>query len=157
MNVVGNAFPMPADKMARPVDFPESEEEFNHSTSLRQALIFVLLGPVLGVLIVLAMMIAATGGPSDTYGYPVVFIFSLVVCTITAPVDNFLSRFESIYVRGPLTAIIGATVAGSLVLLLGLGEMPLLPPDMLLLIAAVAGLNTGACSLLAYAFRRRKA
>ena len=135
----------------------ENDDGRDRSTSARQALIFVLLGPVLGVLIVWAMMMVATGGPSDAYGYPVVFIFSMVVCVITAPVDAFLSRFESIYVRAPLTAIIGATVAGSLVLLLCLGEMPLLPPEMLLLIAAVAGLNTGACSLLAYAFRRRKA
>lgn len=132
-------------------------DDRQRSTSLRQALIFVLLGPVLGVLVVLAMMIAATGGPSDTYGYPVVFIFSLIVCVITAPVDDFLSRFESVYVRVPLTATIGATVAGSLVLLLSLGGMPLLPPDTLLLIAAVGALNTGACSLLAYCCRRRKA
>jgi hypothetical protein len=135
----------------------ENDDSRDRSTSARQALIFVLLGPVFGVLIVWAMMIAATGGPSDAYGYPIVFIFSLVVCVITAPVDDFLSRFESIYVRAPLTAIIGATVAGSLVLLLCLGEMPLLPPEMLFLIAAVASLNTGACSLLAYASRRRSA
>ena len=138
----------------------ENDDSRDRSTSARQALIFVLLGPVLGVLIVLTMMMVATGGPSDAYGYPVVFFFSLIVCVIIEPVDDALARIVPIHLRVPLTATAGGCVAVGIVLAVfgHLSRGRFMPPSrMLFLIAAVAALNTGACSLLAYAFRRRKA
>jgi hypothetical protein len=135
-------------------DAPEDEPRF--SPGERRAVVFGLLGPVLGVLIVFSLMIAATGGPSDLYGYPIVFFYSLIACAITALVDGVLAHVVPIYLRAPMTAIAGAVVAVGVVLLLWFGKMTP-PPQTLILIAAVGALNTGACSLLTYCFRRRKA
>jgi hypothetical protein len=131
-----------------PEDPPENDDGRGHPTSLRRALVFVLLGPVLGVLIVLSLMIVATGGSSDLYGYPIVFLFCLVLGAIVAPIDGALAYVVPIGVRAPLIAIVGAAVAAGLSLYLGFRYIP---------IAVVGALNTSACCLLTYCFRRRKA
>lgn len=143
--------------MARPADSPGREEGRDRSASALQALIFILLGPILAVLAVWAIMMITTGGPSDTYGYPIVFIFSFFVCATTALINDVLSRFVPIEGTAVLAPVIGAWVAVGPLLCFCLGGMPVPPPELLLLAAGAGALNTGACSLLAYVFCPRKA
>lgn len=133
-------------------DPPQNDSGRGDPASGRGALIFVLAGPIVGVLIVLAIMTATTGGPSDAYGYPVVFVFSLLMCAAIAPLDDLLAREVSLDVRMILTAIAGAAVTVGANLLVWFP-----PPEVLLLFAAVGALTTGTCSLLAYCLLRRKA
>ncbi|ANW04375.1 hypothetical protein [Bradyrhizobium icense] len=119
---------------------------------------FVLLGPGLGVLIAVSVVpIAIRGYAADLYGIPIAFLFSLVVCAITGPVDGALAWVVPISLRAPLTAIVGAAAAVGLVLFLGaeLGGMTL-PLHTLIPIAVIGALNTGACSLLTYYCRRSR-
>jgi hypothetical protein len=125
----------------------ENADDDGNPTSLRRALVFVLLGPVLAVLTVLSLMIALTGGPSDAYGYPIVFVFSLVICAIAAPIDGVLAYVVPVWARAHLIAIVGAAIALGLNLYLGFRSVP---------IAAVGALNTGACCVLTHCFRRRE-
>ncbi|KRR29963.1 hypothetical protein [Bradyrhizobium retamae] len=121
---------------------------------------FVLLGPVLGVLIGFSVVaIAIRGYAPDLYGVPIAFLFSLVVCAITGPVDGVLAWVVPVSLRVPLTAIVGAAVAVGLVLFLAaqLGGQMTPPLHTLIPIAVIGAINTGACSLLTYYWRRRKA
>jgi hypothetical protein len=120
------------------------------SPGLRRALVFVLLGPVFGLLVAFSLKAVADGGfPTDVgIGIVIVFFFSLVVCPIAGTVDGVLAYVVPISLRAPLTAIVGAAVAVGLSLLLGFRYIP---------IAIVGALTTGACSLLSHNYRRAKA
>ena len=135
---------------------PEDPPDDGGRGHRRRAIVFVLLGPVLGVLIALLLMVIATGGPSDPYGYPIVFFFCLIVCPITGMVDGALAYAVPIDARAPLTAIAGGAVAVGLWLLLAVGLTGKQPPplDTLIPFAIFGALNTGACSLLSHRFRR---
>jgi hypothetical protein len=138
---------------------PENDDGRRHPTSLQRALVFVLLGPLLGVLIAFSVVaIAIRGYAADLYGVPIAFLFSLVVCAIAGLVDGVLAWAAPISLRAPLTAIVGAAVAVGLVLFLGaqLGATTL-PMHTLIPIAVIGALNIGACSLLTHYCRRRKA
>jgi hypothetical protein len=136
-------------------DPPENDDGRGHPTSLRRALIFVLLGPVLGILVAFYL---AGEGHRDLYGVPIAYFFSLVVCAITGPVDGVLAYVAPIWLRAPLTAIAGAAAAVGLCffleILLGSKVTPSLRT--LIPIAVIGASSTGACSLLTYFFRRRK-
>ncbi|MEH2506084.1 ABC-type Fe3+-siderophore transport system permease subunit [Bradyrhizobium sp. AZCC 1578] len=139
---------------------PENDDGRGHPTSLQRALVFVLLGPALGVLIAFSVVaIAIRGYAADLFGVSIAFLFSLVVCAITGIVDGVLAWAAPISLRAPLTAIVGAAVAVGLVLFLAaqLGGQMTPPLHTLIPIAVIGALNTGACSLLTYYYRRRKA
>lgn len=122
------------------------------SPGLRRALVFALLGPVLGVLVTLFVATVANGG------YPLVplaYLFSLVICAIVGPADGILASAMPTLLRVPFTAFVGAAVAVGLSVLLGAvlgcGETPSLL--LLMPVAVIGALTTGACSLLAHNYR----
>lgn len=139
-----------------PEDAPENDDGRGHPTSLRRALLFVLLGPVLGVLVAYYL---AGEGYRDAYVIPIAYFFSLIVCAATAPVDGVLAYVAPIWLRAPLTTMAGAAVAVGLCFLLQtlLGTKGTPQLRMLIPIAVIGASSTGACSLLTYFFRRRKA
>ena len=94
--------------------------------SLRRALVFLLLGPILGVLIALLPDVVASGGLNAWLVLigKQVFVIGLLVSAITGLVDGILSRTLSIFLRAPLTAIVGAASAIGLPAAL-LGPLPL--------------------------------
>jgi hypothetical protein len=134
-------------------DCPANEDRSGHPTSLRRALFFVLLGPVLGALV-------ASSLTPDSYVIPIAYLFSLIVCALIGPIDGVLGYVLPIWLRAPLTAVAGAATAVGLYLfliMLGNKTMPLPPLHELIPIALVGALSTGPCSLLTYCFRQRKA
>jgi hypothetical protein len=120
------------------------------SPSPRRALVFVLLGPVLGVLVAFSLV---GQGYRDPYGVPIVFFFSLFVCPIAGTVDGVLAYVVPISLRAPLTATVGAAIAAGLSVYLFGGRLlhTQLP------VAIVGALAMGACSLLSHNYRRSKA
>jgi len=131
--------------------------------SLRRALIFVLLGPLLGVVAIFAVLPILIG-PIDLYGLPFVLFFSLIVSAIAGPVDGVLAYVVPVRLRVPLTAIVGAAVPAGvavglcLYVSIHLGK-PMVAPKLyqLIPITLFGALHAGACSLLTHCFRRRKA
>lgn len=145
-------------------DPPENDDACGHRIllELRRALVFVLLGPVFGILVALSQEVAVRGSFPGDYveGCVTVYFFSLVVSVITAPADGFLACVLPIPERGPFTAVIGAAVAVGLSLYwwTQMGNK-LVPPSLhwQIPIAIVGGLSMGACSLLSHNYRRSKA
>lgn len=143
-------------------DPPENDGGRRHpiSPGLRRALVFVLLGPVFGVVAaysVVAVMIS--GYRVDTYGIPIAFFFSLIICAITGPVDGVLAYIAPISLRAPLTTIVGAAVAVGLSLFLWaqLGNKTVAPSLYSQIpIAVIGALCTGVCSLLSHNRRNQK-
>lgn len=121
---------------------------------MKRMLVFLLLGPVFGVLVVFSQAIVASGDIYGDYaeGCAITFMFSLIVSAITGPVDELQACVVPISLRAPLTATLGAAVAVGLLLHVqakfGNTRMPSLSA---LLQAAVIGvLSAGACSLLSH-------
>jgi hypothetical protein len=84
-------------------------------TSMKRALIFLLLGPALVVvpwLIFIAVM-EGLGGPIDLLAM-VLFVFTFFVAAIAGFVDGCLARILPIYLRTLLTVSVGALMACSL-------------------------------------------
>ena len=142
--------------MMLPEDSSENDDGRGHPTSLRRALLFVLLGPVLGVLVAYYL---AGEGYRDGYVIPIAYFFSLIVCGTTGPIDGILAHVAPIWLRAPLTAMAGAALAVGVCFLLQtlLGTKGTPQLRMLVPIAVIGASSTGACSLLTYCFRRRKA
>ena len=121
------------------------------SPGLRRALVFAWLGPVFGLLVAFSLKAVADGGyPTDVgIGIVIVFFFSLVVCPIAGTVDGVLACVVPIFLRAPLTAIVGAAVAVglSLYLWIQVGNK-MVPPSLYsqIPIAVVGALTAGACS-----------
>ena len=143
-------------------DPPENDGGRRHpiSPGLRRALVFVLLGPVFGVLAAFSVVAVLNGGYlGDLYGIPIAFFFSLIICAVTGPVDGVLAYIVPISMRAPLTTIVGAAVAVGLSLFLWaqLGNK-MVPPSLSsqIPIAVIGALCTGACSLLSHSRRSRK-
>jgi len=121
------------------------------SSAARRALVFVGLGPVFCALITWSVVAVISGGHADLYGIPIVYLFSLIVCAITAPVDVLLSYVTPIQLRAPLTAMVGAAVAVFLVAQLGnKGPLPL---ELLMMSLIVGATATGMSSLLSHNYR----
>jgi hypothetical protein len=141
-----------------PEDPPENDDGRGHPTSLRRALIFVLLGPILGALVAFSVATIASGGKHAVY-LPIAFLFSLVVCAITGPADGVLAYVVPISLRAPLTAIVGAAVAVGLSIFLGaqLGSKTMPSLHTVIQIAVIGALDTGACSLLTHHCRPSEA
>ena len=121
--------------------------------SLRRALVFVLLGPMLGVFAVLLIEAVYGGmGPFLALIVVAVFVFGLQVAAVTALADGILSRSLPISLRAPLTAVIGAMVGiGSLTAIIGR-----LPQDMFVPIGSGVAFCMGVCSLLSHNYGRRQ-
>ena len=109
---------------------------------------FVLLGPVLGVLVAFSLV---DQGNRDPYGVPIVFFFSLFVCPIAGTIDGVLAYVVPISLRAPLTATVGAAIAAGLSVYLFGGNLLQQMP-----VAIVGALAMGACSLLSHDYRRSK-
>jgi hypothetical protein len=145
-------------------DPPENDDACGHRTllELRRALVFVLLGPVFGILVALSQEVAVRGSFPGDYveGCAIVYFFNLIVSVITAPADGILACVLPIPERGPLTAVIGAAVAVGLSLYwwTQMGNK-MVPPSLSsqIPIAIIGGLSMGACSLLSHNYRRSKA
>jgi len=121
--------------------------------------VFLLLGPVFGVLVAVSNAVVASGRfppPDVVYGCAIVFVFSLIISVIAGPVDAILSHALPICARAVLIAIVGATVAIGLFLYAGaqLGGTRAVPLDTLVLIAVLGALSMGACSLVSNDYRR---
>ena len=130
-------------------DPPETDNGslFTDLPWLRRALVFGLLGPLLGVFELLASE-AVFGG----LGYllsvimGVVFVFGLLASVVTGIIDGRLSRILPVVWRAPLAALSGALLAiGPPAALLG--PMPL---DSSIAVGVVGALNMAMCSLLSH-------
>jgi hypothetical protein len=136
---------------------PENNDACGHRIllELRRALVFVLLGPVFGVLVALSQEVVVRGSIPGDYveGCVTVYFFSLIVSVITAPADGILACGLPIPERGPLTAVVGAAVAVgvSLYWWTQMGNK-MVPPSLYsqIPIAVIGGLSMGACSLLSH-------
>jgi hypothetical protein len=123
-------------------------------TSMKRLPVFLLLGPVFGVLVALSNAVVESGRfppPDYAEGCTMFFVFSLIVSVVAGPVDAILSYAVPISLRAPLTAIVGAAVAVGLDLYGATWTPPL---HTLVLYAVLGALSMGACSLLSHDYRR---
>lgn len=147
-----------------PLEYPPENDAGRRppiSPGLRRALVFVLVGPVFGVLVALSLKAVADGGyPTDVgIGIVIVFFFGLVVFPIAGAVDGVLAYVVLISLRAPLTAIVGAAVAVGLSLFLWVQfGNKMVPPSLYsqIPIAVIGALCTGVCSLLSHNRRSQK-
>jgi hypothetical protein len=125
------------------------------SPGLRRALVFAWLGPLFGLLVTFTLKAVADGGyPTDVgIGIAIVFFFSLIVCPTAGIVDGVLAYVVPIFLRAPLTATVGASIAVGLSLCLFGGSLTYRQMPA----AIVAALAMGACSLLAHNHRVKPA
>jgi len=122
-------------------------------TSMKRALVFLLLGPASVVFIVWLIYVATGGTPWDfvvAYFALLLFLFTFLVSAIAGLVDGYLARAFPILVRAPMAAIIGSVLAAGLVPVL---VRMMLQPQELLLFAIGGALSMGTCSLLANNYR----
>ncbi|MBR1146965.1 hypothetical protein [Bradyrhizobium sp. AUGA SZCCT0431] len=119
---------------------------------------FVLLGPVFGVLLAFYLV---GEGYRDLYGVPLAFFFTLMVCMISGPVDGMLAHGVPVWLRVPTIAIVGAAASVGVVLGLELyvsnhlGRSIVLPSlHRLIAIAAFGACCTGVCSVLSHEYGR---
>jgi hypothetical protein len=139
-------------KQRRPVR-PEYPPDNGSREHRRRALVFVLLGPLIGALAQWSIAAVLSGGPAELYVIPPAYLLSLVVCAITASLDGILASDTPVRLRASLTAAIGAAVAVGIVLLLGVllmgGKVWMLWP--LLIMASIVGAAAaGMSSLLSH-------
>jgi hypothetical protein len=118
--------------------------------SMKRALIFLVLGPLLASFIVAMVVIAQAAGASgrEYAGALAVFLFffTLPVASLAASFDAYLARAFAIPLRAPLIAAIGAIIASGLAyILVGC----LLSLSSLKFFAIGGAACMGACSLLA--------
>ena len=117
--------------------------------ALRRALVFLLLGPILGVSAVL-LAAAMYGGMGPFIGLIVgmVFVLGLQIGGITALADGILSRILPVFLRVPLTAVTGAMIGiGALTAILGPLSQDMLP------IGGTIAFCAAVCSLLSHDYR----
>ena len=112
---------------------------------MKRILVFLVLGPAV-VAIITSMFLP--------YAFIaiVLFLFTVAVSVFAASVDGYLAWFCPIYVRAPVIAIVGATVAAGLAgVLLGWFMPQAVTP------AAIGGaLCMGWCSLLSHDYARSR-
>jgi hypothetical protein len=120
---------------------------------MKRGLVFMLLGPVCGVLAALLPDVARGGfdivialiGMS-------VLLYSIFVSMVTAVADGALEDILPIYWRAPLIAVAGAVIAAGPVL-----PLSGLLPQLVLAVAVVGALSMGMCSLLSHDYGRNQA
>jgi hypothetical protein len=127
-------------------------------TSMKRAVVFLVLGPA-SVFLVWSICVAGARGPAGGFVAFVgmlLFLFTLPVSALSASFDGYLARALPLPLRAPLTAIVGATIAGGLACAL---FSCLFPPSMLTWFGIGGAVCMGACSLLShdYGGRRRPA
>jgi hypothetical protein len=114
--------------------------------SVKRILVFLVLGPT---------VVAIIGSAFLPHGLIAItlFLFTVAVSVFAASVDGYLAWFWPIYVRAPVTAIVGATVAAGLAgALLGWFMPQAVTP------AALGGaFCMGWCSLLSHDYARSRA
>jgi hypothetical protein len=121
---------------------------------MRRALVFLLLGPMLGVCGAALVDVAAGRAVNgDFEGAVMAYFFGLAVSAATGPIDGYLARIVPIYLRAPLTAIVGATIAVGLIL--AMGRM-MLPPQILMQFAITGAVCMGVCSVFSNAYRNEE-
>ncbi len=140
-------------KLVRPEDPPD--DSGRGPTSPRRTLVFMLLGPVIGALASWSVVALTNGGHADVYGIPPSYLVTLMVCAVTGPVDGVLACVTPIWLRVPLTAIVGAAVAVGVFFFLAalLGFRGFWPPRLLSLLLIVGAIATGLSSLLSHNYR----
>jgi hypothetical protein len=133
-------------------------EDMGRMTSMKRALMFLLLGPALVVTAWLIFIAAIEGlrSPVDLVA-TVLFIFTFVVAAITGLVDGCLARDLPIHLRTLLTASVGALIAWSLAYALFRGVFSPMSISWLLMPFAIGGaVVMGACSLLSHDYSGRQ-
>ena len=114
-------------------------------TSMKRALVFLLLGPALGVLATWV----AVGVPFEAFAASIAvlfFLFTSPVSGIVGLLDGYLARSLPILLRAPLTALVGATAA----VVLPVAVLGPMPQDMSMPFGLGGAFYAGACSLLAH-------
>jgi hypothetical protein len=129
-------------------------------TSMKRALMFLLLGPALVVApwLIFIAAIEGLGGPVDLVA-AVLFVFTFVVAAIAGLIDGCLARALPIHLRTLLTASVGALIACSLANGLFRGFFSPTSISWLLMLFSMGGaVVMGACSLLSndYSGRQRR-
>jgi hypothetical protein len=111
----------------------------------RRSIVFLLLGPALGVGSAALIDLAAGRRVVFEEGAILAFFFAFVVSIVTGPIDGYLARFLRQPLRAPLSAAVGGTTAAFLVVgLLGWS----VPSQGLTPIALSGAVCMGLCSLL---------
>ena len=125
---------------------------------MKRSLVFVLLGPVLGVLYFVGQ------GHRDGYVFPTVFVFTLLLGAIAGPVDAVSARVIPVWLRVPAMSIVGAAAAVGIFVGLSayisshLGKPMVLPsPHRMIPLAGFSAIVTAVCSLLSHDFGRSNA
>jgi hypothetical protein len=116
---------------------------------MKRTFVFLLLGPILGLLGATLNEVVVREGFHWEFGEgaAMALIFGVIVSAVTAPVDGYFAHALPLPLRMPLTAIVGATIAVGLILALG-GKM--LPQDVLMRFTITGALAMGTCSLLSH-------
>jgi hypothetical protein len=126
--------------------------------TLNRPVVFVLLGPLLGLCVAVLAEVMAGGRvclSCDLEGPVLIVFFSFWVSLLTCPIDAALSRFAPTIVRVPLTAICGAAIAaGVMMLLVGKIYIPLVHIQPAMTIAAIC---MGLCAFLSSGRKRSTA
>ena len=119
---------------------------------MRRTLVFLVLGPILGVLGGMLDDGFAGRGFYREFGEGAVMamVFGSIVAIVTGPIDGYFAHALPLPVRMPLTAAVGATMAVGLILALT-GKM--LPEDVLTRLAIIGAVGMGVCSLLSHDYR----
>jgi hypothetical protein len=139
------------------------KEDMGRVTSMKRALMFLLLGPALVVTAWLIFIAAIDGlwglrGSVDIIA-TVLFIFTFFVASITGLVDGCLVRALPIHLRTLLTASVGAMIAWSLAYVFFIGIVsPSASISWLLVPFAIGGAAVmGTCSWLSHEYSGRPA
>jgi hypothetical protein len=129
----------------------EPHFDFDGSTSMKRALVFLLLGPAS---VVFAIWVASGLPTGDFVVNIAVLLFACTfpVSAIIGLLDGYMARAFPILLRASLTTLVGATAAFVLPQAL-LGP---LPQGMSMLLVIGGAICAGACSLLAHDYRNRK-
>jgi hypothetical protein len=128
---------------------------------MKRAVVFLVLGPA-SVFLTWSIFVAGAGGPAGGFVAFVgmlLFLFTLPVAALSASFDGYLARALPLPLRAPLTAIVGATVAGGLLLALNRMMFPhgtTLPLEILTPFAIGGAVCMGACSLLSHDYGKRQ-
>jgi hypothetical protein len=118
--------------------------------SMKRALVFLVIGPVLVSTIATLAIAQAAGTPSPDIARLVaiaLFFFTLPVAALAGTLDVYLARAFAIPLRAPLIAAIGAIIASGLAWILFSCLLP--PPNYLPFFAIGGAACMGLCSLLA--------
>ena len=124
---------------------------------MKRVLIFLLLGPIM-VVTAWLIFIAAIDWSVD-FVATALFVFTFFVAAITRPIDGYLARALPIYLRAPLTAVAGATIAIGIPLILVsilLSHLLMLPQWTMVTLAIGGALCMGVCSLLSHDYGSRR-